>query len=57
MFYLDKVLFMKRTVSREFPTMSTWTNEDNKKRIEDKDRSNGFRRGVVEPSLDVSQPT
>ena len=53
MFYLDKVLFMKRTVSREFPTMSTWTNEDIKKRVENEVRSYGFRRGVVEPCLNV----
>jgi len=31
--YLDRVVFIKRTTKREFPTMSTWTDKDIKKKI------------------------
>ena len=57
MLYLDKVVFMKRRVKRQFPIMSTWTNDQIKKRIEDEDQSHGFRRGTVEPCLNVPYPT
>jgi len=53
---LDRVVFIKRMVKREFPTMSTWTSEDINKRIEDEDWSHGFRRGTVEPCLNVPHP-
>ena len=54
MLYLDRVVFIKGTVQRQFPTMLTWTNEDIKRRIEAEYRSKGFGRDVVEPSLDVA---
>jgi len=34
--------------------ISTWTNEDIKRRIEDEYRSNGFGRDVVEPPLHLA---
>ena len=55
--YLDKVVFIERTVQGQFPMMSTWTNDDIKRRIETKYRSKGFGRGVVEPVLDVAWQT
>jgi len=57
MLYLDRVVFIKRRVKRQFPTMSAWTNEHIEKRIEDEDRSHGFGRGTVEPCLHVPHPT
>ena len=57
MLYLDRVVFIKRTVKRELLTMSMWTNKHIKKRIEDEDRSHGFERGIVVPRLNVPHPT
>ena len=37
--------------------MSTWTNEQIEKRIEDEDQSHDFGRGIVEPRLNVPHPT
>ena len=54
MLYLERVVLIDRTVQRQFPTMSTWTNEGIKRRIEAEYRSKDFGRGVVEPSLDVA---
>ena len=53
MLYLDGVVFVKKTLKREFPTMFTWTNEEIKKRIEDEDQSYDFKRRVVKCLLDV----
>ena len=47
MLYLDRVVFIKRTVKREFSMMSTWTNKNIKKRVEDEDQSRGFGRGTI----------
>ena len=52
---MDKVVFVRRTVKRRFPTMSTETNEDIKKRIKDEDHCKSFGKRVVEPPLDVPQ--
>jgi len=57
MLFLDRVVFLKRTVKREIPTTSTWTNEDAEKRIEGEYQRDGFKRVVVESPLDVPQPT
>jgi len=57
MLYLDRVAFIKRTVKREFLIMSTWSSEDIKKRIEDKDWSHGVGRGTIEPCLNIADPT
>jgi len=57
MLYLDRVVFIKRIVNRQFSMVSTWTKEDIKRRIEDEYMSNGFGRGVMEPPLHVEQPT
>jgi len=57
MLYLDKVVFMKRRVKRQFPIMSTWTNKHIKKRIEDQEWSPGFGRGTVKPRLNVPHLT
>ena len=57
MLYLDRVVFIERIMQRQFSTMSTWTNEDIKRRIEAEYRCKGFGRGVVEPPLDVAQRT
>ena len=56
MLYLDKVVFIKWTLNKQFPMMSTWTNEDIKRRIEDEYMSNGFGKGDVEPPPHVAQP-
>ena len=57
MLYLDRIVFIDRTMHRQFLIMSTWTNEDIKRQIEAKYRSRGFGRGVVEPPLDVAKRT
>ena len=57
MMHLDRVVFIKRTVQRQFSSISTWTNEDIKGRIEAKYRSKGFGRGVVGPPIYVAQGT
>ena len=51
--HLDRVVFNEIIVKREFPMMSIWNTEDIKKRVENEVRSYGFRRGVVEPCLNV----
>ena len=56
MLYLERVVFMKRTMKREFPKMSTLTNEHVNKRIEDEDWSHAFRRGTSKPRLNVPHP-
>ena len=53
MLHLDRVIFIKRTAKREFPIMSTWTNEHIKKKIEDLDQSHGFGKGIIELHLNV----
>ena len=56
MLYLNRVVFVKRIVNRQFRMMSTRTTEGIKRRIEDEYNNNGFRRGVVEPPVHVAQP-
>ena len=56
MLYLDIIIFIKRTLKREFHMMSTWTNEDIKKMVEDEDHSHGCGRGTSELCLNVPHP-
>jgi len=54
MLYLDRVVFIERTVERQFPAMPTWTNANIKSRIEAKYRGKGIGRGAVKHPLDVA---
>ncbi|KAH9621042.1 hypothetical protein KSS87_009621 [Heliosperma pusillum] len=58
--YLDRCVFKSRLVSRQFPTLSTWTTEAILKRINDElndknSKTRTFGRGSVEPPLVMSQ--
>ncbi|KAH9623855.1 hypothetical protein KSS87_002941 [Heliosperma pusillum] len=58
--YLDRSVFKSRLVSRQFPTLSTWTTEAILKRINDElndknSKTRTFGRGSVEPPLVMSQ--
>ncbi|KAH9601918.1 hypothetical protein KSS87_018244 [Heliosperma pusillum] len=58
--YLDRCVFKSRLVSRQFPTLSTWTTEAILKRITDElndknSKTRTFGRGSVEPPLVMSQ--
>ncbi|KAH9618041.1 hypothetical protein KSS87_005809, partial [Heliosperma pusillum] len=58
--YLDRCVFKSRLVSRQFPTLSTWTTEAISKRINDElndknSKTRTFGRGSVEPPLVMSQ--
>ncbi|KAK9676275.1 hypothetical protein RND81_11G066100 [Saponaria officinalis] len=50
--YLDRVVFKLRLVPRAFPTLSTWTKEDAKSRIQaEKKEVGGFGFGFVDAPL------
>ncbi|KAH9611153.1 hypothetical protein KSS87_006459 [Heliosperma pusillum] len=58
--YLDRCVFKSRLVSRQFPTLSTWTTEAILKRINDElndknSKTRTFGRGSVEPPLQSEQ--
>ncbi|KAH9620075.1 hypothetical protein KSS87_005781 [Heliosperma pusillum] len=58
--YLDRCVFKSRLVSRQFPTLFTWTTEAILKRINDElndknSKTRTFGRGSVEPPLVMSQ--
>ncbi|KAH9612340.1 hypothetical protein KSS87_000669 [Heliosperma pusillum] len=58
--YLDRCVFKSRLVSRQFPTLSTWTTEAISKRINNElndksSKTRTFGRGSVEPPLVKSQ--
>ncbi|KAH9609786.1 hypothetical protein KSS87_000151 [Heliosperma pusillum] len=53
--YLDRCVFMVRTVSRQYPTLSTWTKKAISKRIKDELKSkSSFGHGSVEGGIVIN---
>ncbi|KAH9613073.1 hypothetical protein KSS87_021347 [Heliosperma pusillum] len=53
--YLDRCVFMVRTVSRQYPTLSTWTKKAITKRIKDELKSkSSFGHGSVEGGIVIN---
>ncbi|KAH9618619.1 hypothetical protein KSS87_015731 [Heliosperma pusillum] len=53
--YLDRCVFMVRTVSRQYPTLSTWTKKAISKRIQDELKSkSSFGHGSVEGGIVIN---
>ncbi|KAH9603312.1 hypothetical protein KSS87_015474 [Heliosperma pusillum] len=53
--YLDRCVFMVRTVSRQYPTLSTWTKKAISKKIQDELKSkSSFGHGSVEGGIVIN---
>ena len=62
MLYLDRVL-LTRTIKRQFPTIKGWITEKLRERVKEERRANqvggkevtnGFRKGRVEPPIQIN---
>jgi len=64
MLYLDRVLFTRRTVERQFPAIKGWTIEKLKERVKEERKANqvhnkevtkGFRKGRAESPMQMNR--